>query len=123
MILRPPSSTRTDTLFPYTTLFRSRHPFDRAADPTIGAAAADIARHRGIDIVVIGRRIARQQRARRHDLARLAITALHHLDIEPGPLDPRARRCRPYPFDRRDRPPAPAFHRQQARAHRSEERL
>src|SRR3546814_19480971 len=24
MILRPPSSTRTDTLFPYTTLFRSR---------------------------------------------------------------------------------------------------
>src|SRR3546814_1074148 len=25
MIRRPPSSTRTDTLFPYTTLFRSRH--------------------------------------------------------------------------------------------------
>src|SRR3546814_4219585 len=25
MILRPPRSTRTDTLFPYTTLFRSRH--------------------------------------------------------------------------------------------------
>src|SRR3546814_17576214 len=24
-ILRPPRSTRTDTLFPYTTLFRSRH--------------------------------------------------------------------------------------------------
>src|SRR3546814_11116720 len=24
MILRPPGSTRTDTLFPYTTLFRSR---------------------------------------------------------------------------------------------------
>src|SRR3546814_4066235 len=28
MIRRPPRSTRTDTLFPYTTLFRS--PFDRA---------------------------------------------------------------------------------------------
>src|SRR3546814_11857928 len=30
MILRPPRSTRTDTLFPYTTLFRSRacHPPD-----------------------------------------------------------------------------------------------
>src|SRR3546814_2379656 len=26
MIRRPPKSTRTDTLFPYTTLFRSRHP-------------------------------------------------------------------------------------------------
>src|SRR3546814_5941608 len=27
MILRPPRSTRTDTLFPYTTLFRSRRGF------------------------------------------------------------------------------------------------
>src|SRR3546814_15426883 len=26
MIRRPPRSTRTDTRFPYTTLFRSRHP-------------------------------------------------------------------------------------------------
>src|SRR3546814_15529871 len=26
MIRRPPRSTRTDTLFPYTTLFRSRNP-------------------------------------------------------------------------------------------------
>src|SRR3546814_1327893 len=30
MIRRPPRSTRTDTLFPYTTLFRS---FERARDP------------------------------------------------------------------------------------------
>src|SRR3546814_10842092 len=35
MIRRPPRSTRTDTLFPYTTLFRSivalrRHPFESA---------------------------------------------------------------------------------------------
>src|SRR3546814_5556558 len=36
MIRRPPRSTRTDTLFPYTTLFRS--PVLRA--PTSGAAAA-----------------------------------------------------------------------------------
>src|SRR3546814_19520898 len=28
MIRRPPRSTRTDTLFPYTTLFRSRSSFD-----------------------------------------------------------------------------------------------
>src|SRR3546814_7330947 len=29
MIRRPPRSTRTDTLFPYTTLFRSRYPGSR----------------------------------------------------------------------------------------------
>src|SRR3546814_6822159 len=28
MLRRPPRSTRTDTLFPYTTLFRARHPGD-----------------------------------------------------------------------------------------------
>src|SRR3546814_12727006 len=34
MIRRPPRSTRTDTLFPYTTLFRSRPaPPDRNDDP------------------------------------------------------------------------------------------
>src|SRR3546814_14283906 len=30
MIRRPPRSTRTDTLFPYTTLFRSRKALERA---------------------------------------------------------------------------------------------
>src|SRR3546814_5717438 len=32
MIRRPPRSTRTDTLFPYTTLFRSQGPAHRHAD-------------------------------------------------------------------------------------------
>src|SRR3546814_5814268 len=35
MIRRPPVSTRTDTLFPYTTLFRSR-PADRRCEPEAG---------------------------------------------------------------------------------------
>src|SRR3546814_13995196 len=35
MIRRPPRSTRTDTLFPYTTLFRS---FFRALDPEVRLA-------------------------------------------------------------------------------------
>src|SRR3546814_18722133 len=35
MILRPPRSTRTDTLFPYTTLFRAR--FECIVDPELGA--------------------------------------------------------------------------------------
>src|SRR3546814_10633536 len=33
MIRRPPRSTRTDTLFPYTTLFRSRAGTGQGADP------------------------------------------------------------------------------------------
>src|SRR3546814_2973427 len=36
MIRRPPRSTRTDTLFPYTTLFRS--PPDKGEDAAIGGA-------------------------------------------------------------------------------------
>src|SRR3546814_18477121 len=37
MIRRPPRSTRTDTLFPYTTLFRSAEDLDRAVDLGIAA--------------------------------------------------------------------------------------
>src|SRR3546814_12443392 len=54
MIRRPPRSTRTDTLFPYTTLFRSaRRRRDRAWRPRRGdhpvrpPPAAHIARARG----------------------------------------------------------------------------
>src|SRR3546814_1987426 len=36
MIRRPPRSTRTDTLFPYTTLFRSHQRRSRPARETIG---------------------------------------------------------------------------------------
>src|SRR3546814_2197748 len=38
MIRRPPRSTRTDTLFPYTTLFRSRRGRGRFPDPAQPAA-------------------------------------------------------------------------------------
>src|SRR3546814_7768254 len=44
MILRPPRSTRTDTLFPYTTLFLSiarKGRDDRIEDEEIGHAGAD----------------------------------------------------------------------------------
>src|SRR3546814_983577 len=42
MIRRPPRFTRTDTLFPFTTLFRSHvHEGRQLADPRPGAAAAD----------------------------------------------------------------------------------
>src|SRR3546814_6638381 len=42
MIRRPPRSTRTDTLFPYTTLFRSRAP-QRAAGMMKGPRLIDSA--------------------------------------------------------------------------------
>src|SRR3546814_5291184 len=38
MIRRPPRSTRTDTLFPYTTLFRSKADFYAALDRHLGIA-------------------------------------------------------------------------------------
>src|SRR3546814_8837244 len=37
MIRRPPRSTRTDTLFPYTTLFRSRRTRGRTPSSPVGA--------------------------------------------------------------------------------------
>src|SRR3546814_5710721 len=41
MIRRPPRSTRTDTLFPYTTLFRSRQRLPPAALGEVGEAGGD----------------------------------------------------------------------------------
>src|SRR3546814_11790742 len=41
MILRPPRSTRTDTLFPYTTLFRSTPASDPATDAYAAAHAGN----------------------------------------------------------------------------------
>src|SRR3546814_15732479 len=53
MILRPPRSTRTDTLFPYTTLFRSQPPFrhfahdsgtnDEIAEPLVSQTLLGVA--------------------------------------------------------------------------------
>src|SRR3546814_11181700 len=46
-IRRPPSSTRTDTLFPYTTLCRSRPgAAPHADDPRMDAGPFDLSRHR-----------------------------------------------------------------------------
>src|SRR3546814_1636972 len=49
MIRRPPRSTRTDPLFPYTTLFRSRaadHRRRRAVDPGAGSRLRAARRNR-----------------------------------------------------------------------------
>src|SRR3546814_16253261 len=57
MIRRPPRSTRTDTLFPYTTLFRSHQVVLGAAGNDAVAAVDDHLRHRlGVlhDLLLVG---------------------------------------------------------------------
>src|SRR3546814_4502812 len=68
MIRRPPRSTRTDTLFPYTTLFRSDRTGDRVlradAASRAGMAAADhhrLLRRPDHVLVVLGRDCARSE--------------------------------------------------------------
>src|SRR3546814_8311283 len=47
MIRRPPRSTRTDTLFPYTTLFRSRTNLPTSQDPVGDKFVNDLGGNRG----------------------------------------------------------------------------
>src|SRR3546814_12745196 len=55
MLRRPPRSTRTDTLFPYTTLFRSQMgPLVSAGHRGKVAACVDLARSEGGTILVGG---------------------------------------------------------------------
>lgn len=60
---------------------------DRRLDPVVGAAAADVAGHGRLDLLVAGRGVALQQRRGRHDLPALAVAALRHADVQPGLLD------------------------------------
>src|SRR3546814_7234254 len=75
MIQRPPRSTRTDTLFPYTTLFRSLAPapvgFAVAASPRTGSASIgtyiNMARMVGrLVAAILGGRCARLLRSEEH---------------------------------------------------------
>src|SRR3546814_16591757 len=52
MIRRPPRSTRTDTLFPYTALFRSRR--TRGGSAGVGAIAGGLDAGDGAGLVVVG---------------------------------------------------------------------
>src|SRR3546814_17845165 len=82
MIRRPPRSTRTDTLFPYTTLFRSGRLAQarvgrlldrlvrqraRARDDAALADGVDVARH-DADLALAGGDDARAVRADEHDI-------------------------------------------------------
>src|SRR3546814_1888605 len=84
MIRRPPRSTRTDTLFPYTTLFRS----DRASRvDAVATAGADNRRHNvmkgqlrfpasGVDRIPCPPEMARSRGRRRH--AEAVVRRRHH---------------------------------------------
>src|SRR3546814_20407383 len=98
MILRPPISTRTDTLFPYTTLFRSR---EKRAGPHCRRRIA----HLGARFCAVGAAAARARRRRHHDRRPCRD------DRRAGP---RRSGCRPAPHRRahtaaplRRRPPRP----------------
>src|SRR3546814_7443641 len=113
MIRRPPRSTRTDTLFPYTTLFRSyvadddrcdgghldpraSSPWCRRLEPAAVLVALDSARHAGRYRC---RRLCAQRRADRGvRLGGAAGGDLHGDD--PAPLSPPRR---PAPRVRQDR--------------------
>src|SRR5260370_8603227 len=64
----------------------ARRVVDRRADTDIGGAAAEIARHRQVDVMV-GRFANRlQERDRADDLSRLTVAALGHVARDPGAL-------------------------------------
>src|SRR3546814_16771662 len=67
MIRRPPRSTRTDTLFPYTTLFRSPAVGSREGQPTGGRRDRVMRGSDDADVFVCGRRGAI-----------CSVTVLHH---------------------------------------------
>ena len=59
---------------------------NRLADALVGATAANIA-HRVVNVFVGGLGFALEQSRCRHDLTRLAVTALRHIHFGPGLLD------------------------------------
>src|SRR3546814_12570343 len=104
MIRRPPRSTRTDTLFPYTTLVRSRERLGlqpQAADGVaLGegdqGAKADLLQRRGEEHSAIeaGGNAVVQHLARRADLLSVALEARRWLRIgEPTLRHRRPDRC------------------------------
>lgn len=60
--------------------------FYTALNARVGATTADVAAHRGGDFRIGRRRVFGEQRDGRHDLARLAITALRNLFLNPRSL-------------------------------------
>src|SRR3546814_15241851 len=100
MIRRPPRSTRTDTLFPYTTLFRSDV---SRADQCDGLTARD-ARPRGLfhpslDAQSLGQTPQHRIEVMARALAATAAVGRDRLlPVEAGPIGRESRRARVCPY-------------------------
>src|SRR3546814_17199767 len=95
MIRRPPSSTRTDTLFPYTTLFRSGAGNRVGEGLAVAGGAVEVHRHHREALAGIGLRVpavapavahrtlrtAVDDESHRVGLARLVVDRLHHVAL------------------------------------------
>src|SRR3546814_13275432 len=87
MIRRPPRSTRTDTLFPYTTLFRSRLGIDHCAFASAVFGGDHLALFGDADAALDGARRLRADRRERRSTA-----APHRPAAAVDKLHPAARR-------------------------------
>src|SRR3546814_14929602 len=98
MIRRPPRSTRTDTLFPYTTLFRSEHAgeADRAdaqREPhRLAVEVAQLADRVLVRLVLIVRQRPRDHRHRQQRTPRDQAERVAPFEHLPGPRRPRIAR-------------------------------
>src|SRR4051812_42222842 len=95
----------------------ARGALDRRADAAVGAAAAEVAGQRTIDVVVGRLRDPLEQRGRGHDLAGLAEPTLRDPEIAPRSLQ-RVAAVGRQPLDGGQRAPGGAAHRRHARADR-----
>src|SRR5258706_3767839 len=89
---------------------------DRATNALISPAAADVARHAKVDVVVRGTSLFTEQHSCSHDLSRLAITTLRHVLGNPRLLQ-RTSKLRQQTFDRNNLLSLGARNRRYARAH------
>src|SRR3546814_18711431 len=74
MIRRPPRSTRTDTLFPYTTLFRSVVPMCLVGNASVPPMYAGISYRSGMKSTQIARKYGINEWTVHHRLKRAGVT-------------------------------------------------
>src|SRR5882672_1181740 len=100
----PSLSTRPTFRWPViSSLFlAARRVLDPLAYSHIRTAATDVPGHGVVDIAIGRVGLGGKQRRCGHDLARLAIAALRHLQRDPGLLDPSAGGCGTNGLDRGD---------------------
>src|SRR4051794_21775047 len=75
--------------------------FDARADPHVRCATTEIPGHCAVDLSVVRMRVAFEKRGCSHQLARLTIPALRHIELAPGLLQRMLSRGIET-FDRRD---------------------